>query len=59
MLTNPLKQKLAQRIPVTGCMIQGCMPSLVEICGLAGFEFVFLDAETFEELPLAAVSLRP
>ena len=45
MLTNPLKQKLAQRIPVTGCMIQGCMPSLVEICGLAGFDFVFLDAE--------------
>ena len=45
MLTNPLKQKLAQRIPVSGCMIQGCMPSLVEICGLAGFDFVFMDAE--------------
>ena len=45
MLTNPLKQKLAQRIPVSGCMIQGYMPSLVEICGLAGFDFVFMDAE--------------
>lgn len=45
MLNNQLKQKLMQRIPVSGCMIQSCMSSLVEICGLAGFDFVFLDAE--------------
>lgn len=45
MLIHSLRQKLAQRLPVSGCMIQGCLPSLVEICGLAGFDFVFLDAE--------------
>lgn len=42
---NPLKEKLQGRQPVAGCMIQGCFPALVEICGLAGFDFVFLDAE--------------
>jgi 4-hydroxy-2-oxoheptanedioate aldolase len=42
---NPLKEKLRMKIPVSGCMVQGAMPSLVEICGLAGFDFVFLDAE--------------
>jgi 4-hydroxy-2-oxoheptanedioate aldolase len=45
MYKNQLKQKLQQRVPVAGCMIQACLPSLVEICGLAGFDFVFLDAE--------------
>lgn len=45
MYNNPLKQKLQQRVAVSGCMIQGYLPSLVEICGLAGFDFVFLDAE--------------
>ena len=42
---NLLKEKLYRREPVTGCMIQGLFPALVEICGLAGFDFVFLDAE--------------
>lgn len=41
MYKNLLKQELQQRVPVSGCMIQACMPSLVEICGLAGFDFVF------------------
>jgi 4-hydroxy-2-oxoheptanedioate aldolase len=45
MYKNLLKQKLQQALPVSGCMIQGYLPSLVEICGLAGFDFVFLDAE--------------
>jgi 4-hydroxy-2-oxoheptanedioate aldolase len=45
MYKNALKRKLLRREPVSGCMIQGYMPSLVEICGLAGFDFVFLDAE--------------
>jgi len=45
MYNNPLKQKLQQRVAVSGCMIQGYLPSLVELCGLAGFDFVFLDAE--------------
>jgi len=42
---NELKEKLEIRQVVSGCMIQGCFPALVEICGLAGFDFVFLDAE--------------
>ena len=45
MYKNPLKEKLQQQVPVSGCMVQACVPSLVEICGLAGFDFVFLDAE--------------
>ena len=45
MYKNPLKEKLQRGVPVSGCMIQACMPSIVEICGLAGFDFVFLDAE--------------
>lgn len=45
MYKNSLKQKLQLGIPVSGCMIQGYLPSLVEICGLAGFDFIFLDAE--------------
>lgn len=45
MYKNPLKEKLQKKQAVTGCMIQGCFPALVEICGLAGFDFVFLDAE--------------
>jgi 4-hydroxy-2-oxoheptanedioate aldolase len=45
MYKNPLKEKLQKGQAVAGCMIQGCFPALVEICGLAGFDFVFLDAE--------------
>ncbi len=42
---NTLKEKLLRREPVSGCMIQGHHPALIEICGLAGFDFVFIDAE--------------
>lgn len=45
MYTNPLKQKLRDKKPVSGCIIQGALPACVEICGLAGIDFVFLDAE--------------
>lgn len=45
MKKNLLKEKLRRGEPVSGCIIQGCFPALVEICGLAGFDFVFLDAE--------------
>ncbi|MDR3563167.1 MAG: aldolase/citrate lyase family protein [Negativicutes bacterium] len=45
MYKNPLKEKLLQKAAVSGCMIQGFYPAFVEICGLAGFDFVFLDAE--------------
>lgn len=45
MYENKLKEKLRRREVATGCMIQGFLPALVEICGLAGFDFVFLDAE--------------
>ncbi len=45
MYKNPLKEKLNRREPVSGCMIQGFFPAFVEICGLAGFDFIFIDAE--------------
>ncbi len=45
MYTNKLKTILAEGKPVAGCMIQGYMPALAEIAGLAGFDFLFLDAE--------------
>ena len=62
MYKNPLKEKMQQQVPVSGCMVQACVPSIVEICGLVGFDFVFLDAEhgaispkDCEELVRAAV----
>lgn len=45
MYKNRLKDKLQNCEPVSGCMIQGPYCALVEICGLAGFDFIFLDAE--------------
>jgi len=45
MYKNPLKEKMHRHEPVAGCMIQGFLPELVEICGLAGFDFIFIDAE--------------
>jgi 4-hydroxy-2-oxoheptanedioate aldolase len=45
MYSNSLIQKLQNREPVAGCIIQGALPALVEICGLAGFDFVWIDAE--------------
>ncbi|HQA59833.1 MAG TPA: aldolase/citrate lyase family protein [Tepidanaerobacteraceae bacterium] len=45
MYKNTLKEKLQTGENVVGCIIQGAIPPLVEICGLVGFDFVFLDAE--------------
>jgi len=45
MYKNLLKEKMRRREPVSGCMIQGFLPAFVEICGLAGFDFIFIDAE--------------
>ena len=45
MYKNLLKEKLHRHEPIAGCMIQGLFPALVEICGLAGFDFIFIDAE--------------
>ena len=45
MYKNLLKEKLNRREPVSGCMIQGFFPAFVEICGIAGFDFIFIDAE--------------
>jgi 4-hydroxy-2-oxoheptanedioate aldolase len=45
MYENSLKNKLASGRNVNGCIIQGALPSLVEIAGLTGFDFVFIDAE--------------
>ncbi len=45
MYKNVLKEKMQKREPVAGCMIQGFFPAFVEICGLAGFDFIFIDAE--------------
>lgn len=45
MYTNSLKEKLKNRRRIAGCMIPAALPALVEISALAGFDFVFLDAE--------------
>ena len=45
MYDNSLKSKLASGQNVVGCIIQGALPALVEIAGLAGFDFVFIDCE--------------
>jgi len=45
MYKNSMKEKMYRREPVSGCMIQGFHSALVEICGLAGFDFIFIDAE--------------
>ena len=45
MYKNSLKVKMSKGEPVSGCMIQGFLPAFVEICGLAGFDFIFIDAE--------------
>ncbi len=45
MYKNNLKTKLRNKELVAGCIIQGALPAMVEICGLAGMDFVFIDAE--------------
>lgn len=45
MYRNTVKEKLLNKMPVLGCIVQGALPALVEIIGLTGFDFVFLDCE--------------
>lgn len=45
MYKNSIKELLNHKQPVLGCLINGAFPPLVEIAGLAGFHFVFIDAE--------------
>jgi 4-hydroxy-2-oxoheptanedioate aldolase len=45
MYKNVVKEMLFNKQPVLGCMVNGPFPALVEILGLAGFHFVFIDAE--------------
>jgi 4-hydroxy-2-oxoheptanedioate aldolase len=45
MYKNAVKEMLRNRQPVLGCIVNGALPALVEILGLAGFHFVFIDAE--------------
>jgi 4-hydroxy-2-oxoheptanedioate aldolase len=45
MYKNVVKQMLQDKQPVLGCIVNGPYPALVEILGLAGFHFVFIDAE--------------
>lgn len=45
MLSDGLRHSLRKGKAIIGCTIQLNAPELVEICGLVGFDFVFLDAE--------------
>jgi 4-hydroxy-2-oxoheptanedioate aldolase len=45
MFTNTLKQKLRAGQLAIGCLVAVPAPHLVEICGLLGFDYVFIDAE--------------
>lgn len=45
MYSNVLKEKLRSNEPVAGCIIQGALPTLAEIAGLTGFDFIWIDAE--------------
>jgi len=42
---NLLKQKLERKENVSGCIIQTASASIVEILGMAGFDFVYIDCE--------------
>lgn len=45
MYKNKVKAMLMARQPVLGCIVNGPVPDLVEMIGLAGFDFVFIDVE--------------
>ncbi|HWQ78097.1 MAG TPA: aldolase/citrate lyase family protein [Anaerovoracaceae bacterium] len=45
MLSNTLREKLRSNAPVSGCTISGFVPDQVEILGLLGYDFAFLDSE--------------
>lgn len=45
MHANKTKRKLQAGHPVLGAMLKIAEPALVELCGYAGFDFVFIDGE--------------
>ncbi len=45
MYKNKVKAMLATHQPVLGCIVNGAVPDLVEMIGLVGFDFVFIDGE--------------
>ena len=45
MYKNVVKEMLQNKQPVLGCIVNGAFPALVEMIGLAGFHFVFIDSE--------------
>lgn len=45
MLSDTLRSWLQQGKAVSGCTISLNAPELVEILGMVGFDFVFIDAE--------------
>lgn len=57
MRTNPLKQKLQQGETVFGTFMNCSYPALMEICGLAGFDFAVIDLEHSPLDPLTAEDL--
>ncbi len=45
MQDNTLKDKIAKGEPAIGAAISFSSPDLVDFCGFAGFEWIFIDAE--------------
>ncbi len=45
MYKNTVKEMLQNKQPVVGCMVPGYYPALVEMLGLLGYHFIFIDAE--------------
>ena len=45
MLSETLRDSLRKGTAISGCTLSLNAPELVEICGIGGFDFVFLDAE--------------
>jgi 4-hydroxy-2-oxoheptanedioate aldolase len=45
MYKNTVKKMLSQKQPVLGCIVNGPYPALVELLGLVGFNFIFIDTE--------------
>ena len=45
MFHNKTKEKLQNGEPVFGVIVNGNYPQLVEIIGLLGFDYIFIDME--------------
>ena len=45
MYKNKVKELISKKKPVLGCIINRPYPASVEILGLAGFHFIFIDSE--------------